>query len=128
MKPLITLRQALTAPEALAGALVGSSWYPWRTMLLAAMGEPLTNAERVLFTKLTGRDREPDRRVDEFVAVVGRRGGKSRAKAALATYSAGFCEHTPVPGERGVLLLIRPDQRHASRSLDYARACFRASP
>jgi len=128
MKPLITLRQALTAPEALAGALVGPSWYPWRTLLLAAMGEALTDAERAIFTKLTGREREPDRRVDEFVAVVGRRGGKSRATALLATYIAGFCEHTLVPGERGVLLVIAPDQRQASIILDYAAAFFEASP
>jgi len=107
VKPQLTMRQALTAPEALGVAVVGDSWQPWRVMLLAAMGERLTGAERAIFAKLTGREREPRRRVDEFVAVVGRRGGKSRAMALLACYIAGFCEHKLAPGERGVLALRR---------------------
>ena len=39
-----------------------------------------------IFARLTGRDREPLIRVDEFWAVIGRRGGKSRAIAVLAVY------------------------------------------
>jgi len=48
--------------------------------------------------------------------VIGRRGGKSRAVATLATYIAGLCEHSDalVPGERGVLLCVALDQRVAS--------------
>ena len=57
--------------------------------MIAAMGEALTDDERALFTQLTGREREPLQRVEEFVAVVGRRGGKSRAMATLACYIAG---------------------------------------
>jgi hypothetical protein len=46
--------------------------------------------------------------------VIGRRGGKSKAMAALAAYLAGLCEHPLVRGERGVLLMIAPDQRQAT--------------
>jgi hypothetical protein len=87
--PRITLRKALADRQLLGGALGGESWQAWRALLIAAMGEE----EREIFRKLTGREREPDQRVEELVCVVGRRGGKSRAMATLACYVAGLCEH-----------------------------------
>jgi hypothetical protein len=101
MKPMVALRQALADPQLLGGMLTGDSWFGWRTLLIAMMGEPLLDAERETFTKLTGRQREPLQRIEEFVGVVGRRGGKSRASAVLATYIGGLCDHPLVPGERG---------------------------
>jgi hypothetical protein len=93
------------------------------------MGEQLTKQERVLFKELTGREKEPGSRVEEFVGVIGRRGGKSRAISVLASYIAGLCEHPSlVKGERGVLLVIAPDTRQAEIVLDYVEANFRASP
>jgi hypothetical protein len=70
------------------------------------MGEELSEDEREIFTKLTGREREPLQRVDEFAAVIGRRGGKSNAIATAATYIAGLCDHRS--GTRGI---IRPPRR-----------------
>lgn len=130
MRPSVTIRAALSDPHLLGGALQGDSWRPWRTLLTAAMGEALTDEERALFTQLTGREREPMQRVDELAAVVGRRGGKSRAMSVLAAYIAGLCDHSEalVPGERGVLLCIALDQRVAKIILDYAEALFRNSP
>jgi hypothetical protein len=112
----------------LGGALPGPSWSAWRIMLIAGMGEPLKDSERESFTKLTGREREPLQRVEEATFIVGRRGGKSRANATLATYIAALCEHNLVRGERGVVLCIAPDQRQAKIVLDYAEAAFAASP
>src|SRR5262245_37711091 len=111
-------------------ALKGESWTAWRTLLIAAMGEPLTDDERALFKQLTGREREPEDRVDELVAIVGRRGGQSRAMAVLATYIAGLCDHTDAlsPGERGILLCVALDQKVAKIILDYAQANFERSP
>jgi hypothetical protein len=78
---------------------------------------------------ITQRDDEPLQRVEELVAVVGRRGGKSRAISTLAAYIAGLCEHPAlVRGERGVLLIIAPDQRQATICLDYCTAAFEDSP
>ena len=45
MTPKVSLRKALEDPELLGSALVGSTWHPWRVILLAAMGEPLTKDE-----------------------------------------------------------------------------------
>ena len=126
----VSLRRALTDPGLLGSVLGGDAWLAWRTLLIAAMGEPLRDDERALFVKLTGREREPCRRVEELIAVVGRRGGKSRAIATLAAYIGGLCDHRAVlaPGERGVVLCIAPDQRQARIILNYATAAFEATP
>jgi hypothetical protein len=124
MTPTISLRQALSDLQLLGGALPGMSWRPWRVLLIAAMGGALRDDERVLFRELTGREREPGERIEEAAFVVGRRGGKSRAMATLAVYISGLCQHPLVPGEKGVLLCIAPDQRQAAIVLGYAAAVF----
>jgi hypothetical protein len=126
--PSISIRRALDDPKLLGGALAGESWAAWRAIMIAAMGEPLKAIEREAFTRLTGRAREPLQRVEEFAAVVGRRGGKSRASSTLAVYLAALCEHKLARGERGIVLCIAPDQRQAKITLDYATAIFEASP
>jgi hypothetical protein len=52
------------------------------------MGEALTDEERAIFAKLTGREREPGERVDELWCVIGRRGGKSRPYGRTAEIRA----------------------------------------
>jgi hypothetical protein len=129
MIPSITLREALANKALLGDTLSGDSWLVWRTLLIASMGEELTADERVIFKRFTGRDREPGERVEEFVAVKGRRGGGSRATSVLATYIAGLCSHPKlVRGERGVLLCVAADQNQADVILDYCEANFRSSP
>ena len=129
MRPTISLRKALSDPNLLGRALAGVSWCAWRILLIAAMGEALTDEERETFKQLTGRDHEPLQRVDQFAAVIGRRGGKSRAIATLATYIAALCEHEAlVPGEKGVLLCVALDQRVAKIILDYCQATLEQSP
>jgi hypothetical protein len=130
MKATVSLRKALTDKALLGSILAGDTWTAWRTLLIAAMGEALTDDERAIFKKLTGREREPGQRVEELIGVIGRRGGKSRAIGVLAAYLAGLCDHRDVlvSGERGVLLAIAPDTRQARITLDYATAAFEASP
>jgi hypothetical protein len=113
MKPLthVTLRAALSDEKLLAHTLAGPSWHAWRAVLLAAMGEALTEDERGLFRQLTGREQEPLQRVEEFIGVIGRRGGKSRAIAALSTYIAGLCAHPALVrrrARRAALYRCRP--------------------
>jgi hypothetical protein len=126
----ITLREALSDSALLGHALPGDSWKPWRALLIASMGEALTDDERAIFKQLTGREREPHARVEEFVCVKGRRaGGSSATGKALIPYLAGLCEHPSLAaGERGILLCIAADQRQADVILDYAEAALRDSP
>jgi len=128
MKPTVPIRSALTDPGLLGNVLAGDSWRAWRTLLIAAMGEALSDDERETFKKLTGRQHEPGQRVEELCVIAGRRGGKSRAMATLAAYLGGLCKHPLVRGERGVLLCIAPDQRQAAIVLDYTTAAFEQSP
>src|SRR5262245_36195160 len=130
MKPKITLRKALEDPELLGSSMSGPSWAPWRTLLIATMGEPLKPDELEVFTRFTGRTTPPDRRVDELWCCVGRRGGKSKAMATLAVYLAGLVDHsdTLVRGERGLVLMIAPDIRQAKVLLDYAQGTLESAP
>jgi hypothetical protein len=130
MKPRFTMRQALGDPALLGASLAGSSWHNWRVLLTAMMGERLKPSERKVFTTFTGRGREPTQRVDEAAFVIGRRGGKDRAASILTTYLAGLCDHRDVlvPGERGVIVCIAPDQRQARITLGYVEAAFQAAP
>ena len=77
MKPTVCIRKALADKKLLGGTLAGESWQAWRVLMIAAMGERLTDTELPIFTRLTGRDGEPLQPVEELVCVVGRRGGKS---------------------------------------------------
>ena len=130
MTPKITLRRALEDDNLLGRALAGVSWENWRALLLAIMGERLTPDELQRFRTLTGRYAPLDARVDEFWGVIGRRGGKSRAIATLASFIATLVDHGGklTTGERGVVLLIAPDQRQARVLLDYANGILEHSP
>src|ERR1035437_5287880 len=122
MKPTVTLRDALNDPQLLGNALQGDSFFPWRVLLIAAMGEPLiTDAERAVFKKFTGREREPLQRVSELAIVGGRRSGKSRALATLSAYIGGLCDYRDLlaPGETGFLLCLAQSQHIAKRLSSY---------
>lgn len=129
MIPRVSLRQALSDRQLLANSMPGDSYLPMRSLLLAAFGEVLTDAERATFRQLTQRDREPLQRVDELVIVKGRRAGGSLAMGKVVIpYLSGLCRHTLTGGERGVLLVVAQDQRTADGILDYAEDAFRTSP
>jgi hypothetical protein len=129
MIPRISLRKALNDPQLLGDSLAGESWKAWRIVLIAAMGEELSQDEREIFRELTGREHEPLQRVDVFAGVAGRRAGKTKVVATLASYTATLCDHSAlVPGERAVLLCLALDQRVAKIILDYAQASLECSP
>jgi hypothetical protein len=124
------MRSALTDPNLLGTVLAGESWKAWRTLLIAALGERLTTQERELFAKLTGREREPCERVEELWVVAGRRGGKTRAAAVLATYLATMVDHSDSLslGERGLVLFLAQNTRQAQVAFGYAAAIFESVP
>src|SRR5262249_52805151 len=129
MKPRFTFRHALNDPALLGNALAGNSWATWRPLLIASMGELLTGDELTTFQRVTSRAHPPPERVEEAAFIVGRRGGKDRAAAVLATYIAGCCEHPELaPGERGIVLVIAPDTKQSAVTLGYVTAAFEQSP
>lgn len=130
MKQLISMREALADPRLLGGAIPGPSWLPWRAVMIASLGEPLTTEERAAFQAVTGREREPMERVEELWGVVGRRGGKTRSAATLGAYISTCCEFTDVlaPGERGVLPILAASTAQASRAFMHIRSVLEHSP
>jgi hypothetical protein len=130
MKQLVSLREALADNELLGTILPGDSWMPWRTVLIAAMGEKLTDDERVIFKQLSGRDAEPGERVDEFWGVVARRGGKTRAISTLAVYVAALCDFSDVvaPGERPLVLMLGANQKQSAVAFGYCAGALDSVP
>ena len=94
------------------------------------MGEALDDEERAIFQRLTGRPQEPGERLEEFWAVVGRRGGKSRAIAVLSVFIAVFVDHAPVlvVGERPVVLCLAPSQKQAGVVFGYVAGILESTP
>ncbi|MFY9291727.1 MAG: hypothetical protein WAP03_13665 [Methylorubrum rhodinum] len=124
------MREALADPRLLGGAIPGDSWLAWRTLLIASMGEALTDDERVLFTTLTGREREPLILVEELWAIVGRRGGKTRAAGTLGAYVGTLCDHTGylATGERGVIPILAATGDQAGRAFMHVKGVLEGSP
>ena len=132
MRKLMTMRAFLESPDYMGGEdmLAGESWRPWRIVLIAAMGEALTPDERETFKELTGREQEPGVPVEELWGIVGRRGGKSRAIAALGVFLAVCIDHRAVlaPGQFGLVPILSASQKQASEILNYCVGMFATAP
>ena len=124
------MRKALNDPKLLGGVLAGDSWVAWRILLIALNGERLTDAERVVFAKLTGREREPLQRCEEFWGVIGRRGGKSQAIAVLVVDSALLVSYEGIAaiGERLVVLCLAQNAKQAQVVFGYIRGIIKSVP
>jgi phage terminase large subunit-like protein len=130
MKPLFSMRQALSDPALLADAMKGESLDAWRALLIAGVGEQLTEEERVTFKNFTGRDHEPGAMIDTWLTVSGRRSGKTTTVAVLVVYLACLCDWSSKLnlGERGVALYLAPTTDQAARAFHYARSFIEHSP
>jgi hypothetical protein len=126
----MTMRRALSDPALLGGVLAGPTWAAWRVLLIAMVGEALTPEERVIFKQLTGRDHEPGVFVEEFLGIVGRRGGKSRAMAALVVFLACFKSYADVlsSGERATVLCLAANGKQAAIVLGYVVGIIESTP
>ena len=130
LRKLVTMREALESPAYFGTLLAGDSWRAWGVLLIAIVGEELTNEERVVLKALTGRDSEPLEPVEEFWAVIGRRGGKTRAMAVLAAYLAACVDHREslAPGERGVIPLLAASVQQAASAFAFIEGIFAVAP
>ena len=130
LRKLVSMREALRAKATSAGCSRGDSWAAWRVLLIAIVGEELTDDERVVFKALTGRDSEPLEPVEEFWGVIGRRGGKTRAMAVLAAYLAACVDHREslAPGERGVIPLLAASVQQAASAFAFVEGVFAVAP
>lgn len=106
-----------------------SSWDSWRAFLRALFGLAMSQAELATFVRHTGRT-VPRRAFSECWAIVGRRGGKSRIAALVASYLALFKDYSTIlaPGERGTVMVLASDRRQARQVFGYVRGFIHSVP
>ncbi|MGH6875865.1 MAG: hypothetical protein ACREHV_00650 [Rhizomicrobium sp.] len=106
------------------------TWQPWWTAVRAIFGLPMSADELPVFRECTGREEAPAERASEAWLVVGRRGGKSRVLALIASYLAAFVDWSPYlsPGERGYLVIVAADRRQCRTIMGYCRAFLANTP
>ena len=114
----------------LAGAeFSGPSWSTWRVIARLIDGDAhlLTAEEQELALELTGRTVLPTAAPREVYVGAGRRSGKSRFGALVATWLAAAEYPQLARGETAIVAHIAPDKRQAEIDLGYARGLVKDS-
>jgi hypothetical protein len=121
---------ALDDPDLFVGMFAAPSWEPWRAFLEALQALPMSEEHLALYRKHTGLSEPPTRPARYAELVVGRRGGKSRILALIATYLACVLDHRDyiVPGETPVVAIIAKDRTQARVILSYIAGFIREVP
>src|SRR5262249_27415986 len=83
-----------------------------------------------VFACIAGGREPPSNRVQQLWAIVGRRGGKTRAAALICCYLATCVDWRDrlAAGETGFVTALAPTQKQAQGVLQYCRAMIEASP
>ena len=108
----------------------GDSWKTWRVIDKAIFGLPMTAAELVTFTSLTGLTVAPTAPCKEAWLIFGRRGGKDVKAASYAVWLATIGAEVYgwrsrlTRGERGVVQLLAVDRDQAKVCFEYTKAFF----
>ena len=108
--------EAIDDPQLLGASIRDAeSWKPWRALLAAAFGLPLSEDALALYRACTGRRVPPGAPAAYLWLVIGRRGGKSFAMALIAVFLAAFRDWRKYlsPGERAIVLLVAADREQA---------------
>jgi hypothetical protein len=106
------------------------TWAVWLAFLRALFGLPMTDDERAVFTRCTGREAPAADGYHEAWLVCGRRAGKSFVLALIAVFLACFVDWAPFlsPGERGAIMVLAADRRQARVIYRYAHALLTRIP
>jgi Terminase large subunit, T4likevirus-type, N-terminal len=124
MKPLnqTTIIEACREPKLFAPLFqsgwfkkTDDSWKPWFAFLKALFGLPMDEAELAIFKQCTNLESPPDGGVFEAALICGRRSGKSRTMALVASYLATMVDWSPylAKGERGTVVVVATDKKQA---------------
>jgi hypothetical protein len=107
-----------------------ADWRPWRAFLASLFGLPMSDEDRALFARCTGRVAPRTGGYNEVWLVIGRRGGKSFILALVAVFLACFRDWRRylVPGERSIIAVTAADRRQARSIFSYARALIAEVP
>ncbi|MCQ0986492.1 phage terminase family protein [Jiella marina] len=107
-----------------------ASFKAWRAFLAGLFGLSLTDDEREIFERHTGRSESPVEAFREAWLVIGRRGGKSLHMALIAVFLACFHEYRQflAPGERATVMVIAADRKQARVIVRFVGAMLRNVP
>lgn len=121
---------AMSDPELMGGMFADASWAKWKAFVAALEGAPLSDGALAAFQHHTGRQTPPQTPFREAAAIVGRRGGKTRALAAIATIMATCRDWRPylAPGERATVAIIASDRRQARSAMRFVRGMLLETP
>lgn len=105
------------------------SWSRWRIIARLIDGDAhlLTDEEREIALKLTGRTKLPEGRVRELFVGAGRRSGKSRFGSLVSTWLAAREYPQLAAGETAVVAQVAPDRRQAAIDISYCRGLVESS-
>jgi hypothetical protein len=125
-----TILEAMSHPQVFGPFFKGPSWDAWKAFLAALFGLPMDDAQLALYRTHTGRTTPPTTAFSEGELVVGRRGGKSRVLALIATYLATFrsYEEFLAPGEIATVAVIAADRKQARSIFRYTIGLLQGVP
>ena len=125
-KVKVSFRRFITDPNLLGWAYRDPSYDRMKVLAIGLMGEPLTEDERIIWRDITGLPKEPEERIDELLAIVGRRGSKGMTGAAIALYHATCIDYRNVlfSGERAEIVFMAATQTQAARMWKYCRGAL----
>lgn len=125
-----TILDVMDDPDLFGPFFKGASWYAWRVFLAALFALPMDDAQSDIYRALTGRAAPPATPFSEAELVVGRRGGKSRILALIATYLAIFRVYDEylAPGEVATVAVIAADRKQARTIFRYTMGLLNAVP
>ena len=117
---------AMNHPELFGPSFQGPTWQPWKTVLKAGEGLPMTAAETEFFKSISGGREPPTQRMREQWWIAGRRGGKDSVASVVAAFTAASFDRPDLlrPGERGSVLCLACDRAQAKIVLGYIKSYF----
>jgi hypothetical protein len=121
---------ALDDPTLFRDHFRGDTWKAWKAFLATLFALPMDDDALATYTRHTGRQEPPTEAFREAALVIGRRGGKSRVLALVATFLACFHDYTPylAPGEIATIAVIAADRRQARSIFRFITGLLNAVP
>jgi hypothetical protein len=104
------------------------SWATWRVLAKALFAEPMTDEEKEVYRRHTGRLTPPTEPTGEAWLVIGRRGGKSFFSAAIAVYVACIRPPALKRSERGRVIILAADRSQAGEVFHFIEKLLESIP
>jgi hypothetical protein len=116
-----TILEAMAHPKVFGPYFQGASWEAWKAFLAALFGLGMDEEQLALYRAHTRRTDTPLAPFVEAELIVGRRGGKSRILALIATYLSMFRTYDEylAPGEVATIAVIAADRKQARSIFRY---------